>query len=89
MLCYLSAKTVFLSTVMYYGVLCTTLWVNRGSGTHLELSAEVALVLPSYSEECFEILIQKECFYDLVLNSQMRIFQNLPTFGTLSDLLKG
>lgn len=74
---------------MYYGVLCNTLWVGGSSGTHFELSAKVALVLSSYSEECFEILIQKECFYDLVLYSQIRILQNPPAFVTLSDLLKG
>lgn len=63
--------------------------MSGSSGTHFELNAKVALVLPLYSEECFEILIQKECFYDLVLNSQIQILQNSPTFVTLSDLLKG
>lgn len=31
---YLRAKTAFLSTVMYYGVLCNMLWVAGNSGTH-------------------------------------------------------
>lgn len=55
---------------MCYGILCNMLWVGDSCGTCFELSAKVALVL-LYSEECFEILIQKACFYDLVLNSQI------------------
>lgn len=63
--------------------------MGGSSGTHFERSAKVALVLSSYSEECIEIPIQKECFYDLMLNSEICMLQNPPTFVTLSDLLKG
>lgn len=58
------------------------LWVGGSSGTHFELNSKVALVLSWYSEECFEILIQKECLYYLVLNSQIQMLQNPPTFVT-------
>lgn len=62
---YLSAKRVFLSTVVCWGT-CNTLWVVL-----LKLGAKMALVLPLYCEECFEILIQKKKKYNLVLNSQI------------------
>lgn len=53
---------------MDYSAFRNTFWVDSVSGSLFEFSAKVALVLSSYSEECFEILIQKECFYGLVLN---------------------